>query len=132
MELTTTVHDSRLSVFSTVNGSERPGTTRLVRALLASGEDASPRSETALREAVIVFACEAQARRESPQQLVVALKTIFARLDGRTPSLADAAKHDDSSSGVRYGVWYPRAFAWCLDAYFSADACHGSGEAPTS
>ena len=118
-----------LSAFTARNGEERPGTTRLVRALLASGSDGSQETEETLKESVAAFAREARNRHESPERLVITLKGIFNRLDGRVPSLADAStEHGPSLTPVVYGAWYSRVLGWCLDAFYSADGGRGPSE----
>ena len=118
-----------LSAFTARNAEERPGTARLVRTLLESGADGSPETEATLRESVAAFAREARSRHESPERLVITLKGIFNRLDGRVPSLADAStEHGPSLTRVVYGAWYSRALGWCLDAFYTTDGGHGPSE----
>jgi hypothetical protein len=114
-----------LSAFTGRNDEERPGTTRLVRALLESGADGSQRVETRLKESAAGFAREARSRRDSPERLVITLKAVFSSLDGRVPSLADAStERGSSSSPVIYGAWYSRVLGWCLDAFYSPNDSH--------
>lgn len=118
-----------LSRFTAGTGEERPGTIRLVAALLASGVDGSQETEAALRDSVAAFAREARSRHDSPERLVITLKGIFNRLDGRVPSLADAStEHGPSRTPVVYGAWYSRVLGWCLDAFYTTDGGRGPSE----
>jgi len=119
-----------LSAFTARNGEERPGISRLVGALLESGADGSQQTEATLRESVAAFAREARNRHDSPERLVITLKGIFNRLDGRVPSLADMPTERGQSLTVVYGAWYSRVLGWCLDAFYSTDGGHAPSESP--
>lgn len=115
------VPEYRVSAFTPITVTEPSGTARLARALVASREHPTSETERVLRESAEFYAGEARRRQESPERLVIALKAIFGRLDGRLPSLADpSSEPGDSWVDASCGAWYSRVFAWCLEAYYSA------------
>jgi hypothetical protein len=96
---------------------------RLARLLLAA-RNASTRDDAidALPVAAAAFARCCRRTGHTPERMVIALKAVFRRLDGTTPSLATHDTEENLTFGATTcGHWYPAVFAWCLDAYFARD-----------
>ncbi len=102
---------------------ERSGTGRLVRALRSAREHRSVEAEAELMASATTFACEFRQREEMPERCVIALKAVFAGLDGRAPSLAEAVSAEAAAETPPLcAAWYPLVFMRCVEAYF---ACTG-------
>lgn len=92
---------------------------RLARALCAHCEARSRRSLAELEQAVRSYAAEFRRRSEPPEKLVIALKHLFAQMDGHTPSLVTLRSFRDAPwehSGCC--ALYRSTLVQCIDAYF--------------
>lgn len=100
--------------------SSSEGTASLARALCAHCEMRSPQSLADLEGAVRSFAGEFRHGREPPEQLVIALKRLFERMDSHLPSLVSLRSFRDSSADhPGCCALYRSTLTQCIEAYFA-------------
>lgn len=101
-------------------GSSSEGAARLARMLCAHCETRSRQSLADLETSVRSYATEFRLRNEPPQKLVIALKQIFARMDGHAPSLVtlQSSRHAPLEHPGCCAL-YRSTLTQCIDAYFS-------------
>jgi len=96
------------------------GAVRLARTLCTHCETRSAQSFAELEKAVRSYAEEFRLRDEQPEKLVIALKKVFARMDGHAPSLVSLQSFRDAP--LRHAGCcdlYRSTLAQCIDAYFT-------------
>jgi|GEM_PF-5106890 hypothetical protein len=96
------------------------GAVRLARMLCAHCETRSRESLLELEKAVRSYAADFRLRDEPPEKLVIALKKVFARMDGHAPSLVSLQSFRDAP--LRHAGCcdlYRSTLAQCIDAYFT-------------
>ena len=100
--------------------SSSEGAARVARMLCAHCETRSRQSFANLEKAVRSYAAEFRLRDEPPQRLVIALKQLFAGMDGHTPSLVSLQSFRDAPlEHAGCCQLYRSTLARCIDAYYS-------------
>jgi hypothetical protein len=100
--------------------SSSEGAALLARTLCAYCETRSPDSLVDLESAVRSYAAEFRRSEKPPEQLVVALKRLFERIDGHAPSLVTLqAIRVPSTDHPGCCALYQTTLARCIDAYFA-------------
>src|SRR5512140_3719778 len=100
--------------------SSSDGTACLARMLCAHCETRSSQSFADLESAVRSYAAEFRLRDEPPEKLVIALKRLFARMDGHAPSLVTLRSFRVAPTDhPGCCELYRSTLAQCIDAYFA-------------
>lgn len=100
--------------------SSSEGAALLARTLCAYCETRSPDSLRDLESAVRSYAAEFRLSEKPPEQLVVALKRLFERIDGHAPSLVTLQSiRAPSADHPGCCALYRATLVRCLDAYFA-------------